>query len=240
MINLVVVGAAGRMGARVCDLAAKDDRFELVGKIDENSSDITLEKPSDRPNNRKDNSIDAIIDFSSDQGAKKAAECAIEHNAALLICTTALLPQTIGIIEVASHKVPTIIAPNTSYGVSVLLKLVTTAARLLGSDFNINITETHHVHKKDAPSGTALRIAESLRQNADIDLKNDQIHSLREGEVIGDHCVEFSGLDERIKIEHFAINRNLFANGALKLAFWLTQQEPGMYTVEQAICNQES
>ncbi len=231
MINLVVFGSAGRMGARVCALAHDDERFELVGEIDECKSENTLAKPNNRPNDR----IDAIIDFSSDAGARKATQYAIEHDAALLICTTALLPQTIDIIEVASRKVPAMIAPNTSFGVAVLIKLVTEAARLLGSDFQVNITEIHHVFKKDAPSGTALRIAESLRKQADIELAEDQIHSLRSGDVIGEHSVEFGGPGERIKIEHFATNRDLFARGALKLINWLTQQAPGLYTVEQAI-----
>ena len=240
MINLVVVGAVGRMGARVCALAKDDERFELVGEIDEQTSDNALTKPDERPNNNPRNRIDAIIDFSSDAGAEKAAQYAIDHEAALLICTTALLPQTRNIIEVASRKVPTMIAPNTSFGVAVLIKLVTEAARLLGSDFHVNITEIHHVFKKDAPSGTALRIAESLNEKAGVKLNEDQIHSLRSGDVIGEHSVEFGGTGERIKIEHFATNRDLFALGALKLTHWLTQQTPGMYTVEQAICNQSS
>lgn len=240
MINLVVVGAAGRMGARLCALANDDERFELVGEIDENTSENTLAKPTERPNDHPKNRIDAIIDFSSDAGARKAAQYAIEHEAALLICTTALLPQTHDIIEVASRKVPAMIASNTSFGVAVLIKLVTEAARLLGSDFHVNLTEIHHVFKKDAPSGTALRIAESLRKQAGVKLAEDQIHSLRSGDVIGEHIVEFGGPGERIKIEHLATNRDLFACGALKLTHWLTQQPPGMYTVEQAICNQSS
>lgn len=231
MINLVVFGAAGRMGTRICALARDDKRFELVGEIDECKSENDLTKPNDRPNDR----IDAIIDFSSDAGARKATQYAIEHDAALLICTTALLPQTIDIIEVASRKVPAMIAPNTSFGVAVLIKLVTEAARLLGSDFQVNITEIHHVFKKDAPSGTALRIAESLRKQAGIELAEDQIHSLRSGDVIGEHSVEFGGPGERIKIEHFATNRDLFARGALKLINWLVKQAPGLYTLEQAI-----
>lgn len=192
-----------------------------------------MAKANDRPNDR----IDAIIDFSSDAGARKATQYAIEHEAALLICTTALLPQTRDIIEVASRKVPAMIAPNTSLGVAVLIKLVIEAARLLGSDFCVNLTEIHHVFKKDAPSGTALRIAESLRKHAGIELAEDQIHSLRSGDVIGEHSVEFAGLGERIKIEHLATNRDLFARGALQLTNWLVQQTPGMYTVERAICD---
>ena len=233
MINLVVFGAAGRMGARVCALAHDDERFELVGEIDECNRENASAKPNDPPSG----SIDAIIDFSSDAGARKATQYAIEHEAALLICTTALLPQTLDIIEVASRNLPAMIAPNTSFGVAVLIKLVTEAARLLGSDFQVNLTEIHHVLKKDAPSGTALRIAESLRKQSGIELGEAQIHSLRSGDVIGEHTVEFGGPGERIKIQHFATNRDLFAHGALKLTNWLTLQPPGLYTVEQAICN---
>ncbi len=233
MINLVVFGAAGRMGARVCALAHDDERFELVGEIDECKCENVLEKPNDSPSEN----IDAIIDFSSDAGARKATQYAIEHDAALLICTTALLPQTRDIIEVASRKVPAMIAPNTSFGVAVLIKLVTEAARLLGTDFKVNLTEIHHELKKDAPSGTALRIAEALHKKAGIELADDQIHSIRSGDVIGEHSVEFGGPGERIKIKHFATNRDLFARGALKLTNWLVKQEPGLYSVEQAICD---
>ena len=98
----------------------------------------------------------------------------------------------------------------------------------------MNLTELHHTHKVDAPSGTALRIADKMRQRASVDLPADQIHSVRSGDIVGEHIIEFIAPSERIKFHHTATDRDLFARGALRLAAWIHGKEPGTYTIEQA------
>lgn len=225
MIRLVIHGAAGRMGTRICALARADTRFEVVGAIDQDEQFDTSVDPSA--------AVDVVIDFSTDQGTSDAVPIATSHGAALLIGTTGLSQQTLDIIEVATRQVPVMVAPNTSIGVAVFTNLVAEAARLLGKGYDVNLTEHHHIHKVDAPSGTALRIADQMRLKAGVDLTADQIHSIRSGDIVGEHIIEFRAPDERIKFHHIATDRDLFARGALQLAAWLYGQEPGRYTIEQ-------
>ena len=226
MIRLLMHGAAGRMGSRVCALARTDSRFELVGAIDQ---DEQFETSIDRAAE-----VDVIIDFSSDEGTANAVRMATDHHAAVLIGTTGLSPQTLDITEVASRRIPVMVAPNTSRGVAVLTRLVVEAARLLGDQYDVNLIELHHLHKRDAPSGTALRIAEQMRREAGVDLTADHIHSIRSGDIVGEHFIEFGGPGERISLRHVATDRDLFARGALRLAAWLTGRAPGRYTIDDA------
>jgi len=121
----------------------------------------------------------------------------------------------------------------------VLAHLAAEAARLLGSEggagFDIDIVETHHTMKKDAPSGTALRIAAALRQRGRANLPDDRIHAIRSGDIIGEHEVRFAGPGERITLIHSATSRDLFARGALQAAAFLARQPAGWYTIEQAL-----
>ncbi len=225
MIRLVIHGAAGRMGTRIRALARADARFEVLAAIDQDEQfDASVD-----PNA----AVDVVIDFSSDQGTSSAVTIATNHEAALLIGTTGLSRQTLDIIEVATRQIPVMVAPNTSIGVAIFTNLVAEAARLLGSGYDVKLTEHHHKHKVDAPSGTALRIAEQMRREAGIELTADQIHSIRSGDIVGEHFIEFISPDERIKFHHIATDRDLFARGALQLAAWLHGQEPGRYTIEQ-------
>ncbi|MHC4825789.1 MAG: 4-hydroxy-tetrahydrodipicolinate reductase [Planctomycetota bacterium] len=226
MIRLAVHGAAGRMGARTCSLACNDPRFGLVAQIDLESNT--------KPANNAGAPIDAVIDFSSDEGARNAARIALEQHASLLVGTTGLSRQTLADIEVAARTIPVMIAPNTSLGVAVMNHLAAVAAGLLAPRYGVNLIEAHHTGKQDAPSGTALRIADTLRR-AGAELPAESIHAIRSGDVVGEHTVEFAGGGERIRICHMATSRDLFARGALEAAAWLHGQPPGRYTIEQAL-----
>lgn len=226
-IRLVIHGAAGRMGQRIAALAQDDPQLEVVAQLDnadgfEHELDPAL-------------ASDVIIDFSSDAGAQHAVQHAVASGAALLIGTTGLSRQTIQATDVAAKIVPIMIAANTSVGIAVLTHLAVQAARLLATDCTVNLLETHHVHKRDAPSGTALRIAEALRERAQVDLRSEHIHAIRAGDVIGDHTIEFSAEGERIRLTHMATDRDLFARGALRAARWLAPQPAGRYTIENAL-----
>ena len=226
VIRLAVHGAAGRMGARVCTLARDDPRFELVAEIDqEGNTDAARVTGA---------TFDALVDFSSDEGARAAANLAMERGAAAVLGTTGLSTQTLAVIDVASQSAPFIVAPNTSIGVAVVNHLAAVAARLLGPRYMINLVETHHAGKRDAPSGTALRIADTLRR-AGAELPDERIQAIRTGDVVGEHTVEFAGAGERIKICHAATSRDLFARGALEAVAWLHGRPPGRYTIEQAL-----
>lgn len=230
-IRLAVNGAAGRMGARVCTLARGDQRFDLVSEIDPTNIDGALQ-PGAAPAGA---APDAIVDFSTDDGARDAVQLALRHGAALLVGTTGLSRQTQAVIEVASRSIPVAVAANTSLGVAVLKHLATRAASLLGPEYQVNLVEVHHAAKRDAPSGTALRIAETLRRDAGVHLPDDCIHAIRTGDVVGEHTVEFAAPGERIKISHIATSRDLFARGALAAAAWLRGRPPGLYPIEHAL-----
>lgn len=225
-IRLLVHGARGRMGTRIAALARDDARFKLVAAHDiEDRAQADAIAPS---------AFDAIIDFSSSEGALHAAELAIKHRAALVVGTTGLSSNFLEFIEVAARSTPVMIAANTSLGVAVLNHLAAEAARLLGSDFDVDLIEAHHAMKRDAPSGTALRLRDALRHEADVELPDERIHSIRAGDIIGEHTIQFSGPGEKIKIFHSATNRDLFARGALRAAAWLRGKPPGRYTIEQS------
>lgn len=226
MIRLAVNGAAGRMGARLCTLSRDDPRFELVARIDQDSD--ACDGDTDAP-------IDIVIDFSTDEGARSAVTLAAKREAALLIGTTGLSRQTLSVIEVASRTIPVMVAANTSAGIAVMIHLVSEAARLLGGNHDIDLVEAHHSGKRDAPSGTALRIAEAIRERAGIELPADRIHAIRAGDVIGEHTVEFFSAGERIRVAHVATSRDLFVRGALDAAAWLAGRTPGRWTIEQSL-----
>ena len=231
MIRLVVHGAAGRMGARIRELAQADSRFEIVAAIDQlEQFDTDLDQHV---------AVDVIIDFSADQGTASAVQMALDQGAAILIGTTGLSPQTLDIIELASRAVPVMVVANTSIGIATMTRLVIQAARLLGDEYDVNLIEMHHIHKRDAPSGTALRLAEQLRLHAGVNLPEDRIHSVRAGDIVGEHILEFVGPGERFKIHHIATDRDLFVRGALRLASWLNGRKPGRYTIEHSLDSAE-
>lgn len=215
------------MGTRIIALAHSDERFNVVASVDRDdaaSADAL-----------RAGTVDVVIDFSSDDGARRAAQLADRLGAALLVGTTALSPETLDLLEKTSQNVAVMIAANTSLGVAVLNHLAAEAARLLGSEYQIDIIESHHVMKKDAPSGTALRIAQAIRDSTGIDLPADRMHCIRAGDIIGEHTIHFAGPGERIQLSHSATNRDLFARGALRAAAWLHTQKPGLYTIEQSL-----
>jgi 4-hydroxy-tetrahydrodipicolinate reductase len=228
-IRLAICGAAGRMGARLCAMAEESDQFELVARLCEDDDERANEQLARIE-------CDAVIDFSSDTGANRAAAFARTANAALLVGTTGLSAQTLENIGVTSQHVPVMVAPNTSLGVAVIKHLAAQATQLLSKSFDIDMIDIHHRHKRDAPSGTALRIAEAMREaSPNHHLKPERIHSLRAGDVVGEHQIIFSGPGEKILLIHAATSRELFVSGALRAAAWLVQQEPGRYTIEQSL-----
>jgi len=190
-----------------------------------------------------------VIDFSLPTVSLALLKNVIESKTPILIGTTGFSEAQFKTIEKASKKIPVLFAPNTSIGVNVTLSLIEKAAKILGEQANIEIIEAHHKHKVDAPSGTAIKMAEVIcdatntqlkdravyqRHNSKMPRKNNEIgfSVIRAGEIIGEHKVMFALNNEVISIEHKAQNRQCFAEGAVKAAIWLTKQKNGLYSMK--------
>ncbi len=219
------------MGERICALAARDDRFDSVVPMTRRSTSANEATPAPAAAL----ACDVIIDFSSAEGTREATAIAVESGAALLVGTTGLIAGNRRQLDDAARCVPVMIAANTAFGVVVLHHLVREASRLLSGRFEVSLSETHHVAKRDAPSGTALRLAESIRDAGGPAIPPEGITAIREGDVVGDHRIAFERPEERLEIRHSALSRDVFARGALDAAAWLAGRPPGLYTIEEAI-----
>jgi 4-hydroxy-tetrahydrodipicolinate reductase len=253
LTSIIVFGATGRMGSRIIALASEDRAFALRGAVVREGSSRDGERiapahgrPSDEkthaeftlktPKNIEKSAISAhvVIDFSADDGAPHALALAQRTGAALLVGTTALSDRSLAMLRAAAGSRAVLVAPNTSLGVSLLSVLVQTACRALGPDYHCAIVEAHHAAKKDAPSGTALRLAQAARDGGS-DVRHDQILAIRAGDVIGEHTIRLTGPGEYIELVHRATTRDLFARGALRCAAWLRGKPPGWYTMHDVV-----
>ncbi len=172
-----------------------------------------------------------IIDFSSPEGTKSALFSALQHKLPLVIGTTGLSEEIREQIQTASTSIPILISPNFSFGIALLLKMMPEIVRYMKkTSWNCKIVESHHRHKKDAPSGTALRLAEAL------DLNKGEIESIRTGELIGEHRIFFNLEGETIELRHEALSRTAFAKGALMAANFLVNKPAGIYTSSDLLC----
>jgi 4-hydroxy-tetrahydrodipicolinate reductase len=222
-VRVSLIGAAGRMGKTVLDLAVADPKIDIVAQCD-------LGDPIDPALQ----DCDVIIDFSHADAIDDICRAASQHGKSLIIGTTGHSQEQCRTIEKAAESLPIVFASNFSIGVNVLFWLTRKAAELLGRDFNPEIIEKHHKMKKDAPSGTAKTLAEILKAAQEIE-KEIPIQSIREGEVVGEHVVIFSGPSERLELTHRAANREIFARGALRAANWIVGKPPGLYSMQDVL-----
>ena len=220
-VRVMLIGAAGRMGETVRELAQNDPEIQIAALCD-------LGDPIE-PAMRN---CDVAIDFSQADSVDEICRAALQHGKSLVIGTTGHSQQQRKTIEETAHSVPIVLASNFSVGVNVLFWLAQKATELLGSAFNPEIVETHHKMKKDAPSGTAKRLAELLKvvRNSEI-----PIQSIREGNVVGEHTVIFAGPEERLELTHRAANRGIFALGALRAAKWIVNKRAGLYSMQNVL-----
>ncbi len=220
-VRLLLIGAAGRMGRTVVELAGNDLEIEIAARCDLGDSIQPAMK-----------NCDVAIDFSHADTIDEICRAALQHGKSLVIGTTGHSQQQRKTIEETAHSVAIVLASNFSVGVNVLFWLTQKAAELLGSDFNPEIVETHHKMKKDAPSGTAKMLAEILKAVRSSEIP---IQSIREGDVVGEHTVIFSGPGERLELTHRAANRGIFAGGALRAAKWIINKPPGLYSMQDVL-----
>jgi 4-hydroxy-tetrahydrodipicolinate reductase len=220
MTNVAIAGS-GRMGQAVAAVIGQNDDLELAGiwRRGEDLDALLLQS-------------DVIIDFSMPDGTEHVVAAA-RRNARPLVCgVTGLGQRQLDALRKAASKLPVLYDRNMSLGVAVLQRAVFQAARDLGSDFEVEIAEVHHAHKKDAPSGTALKLGDTVAAARGSSNSSDiRFSSERRGEVPGDHDVLFSSPTETLRFRHSAKSRQVFAEGAVRAARWLLEQAPGLYSV---------
>ena len=220
-VHVLLIGAAGRMGQTVLNLAQNDPKIEITAQCDLGDSIEPAMK-----------NCDVAIDFSQADSIEEICRAALQRGKSLVIGTTGHSQQQRKTIEETAHSVPIVLASNFSVGVNVLLWLTQKAAELLGSDFNPEIVETHHKTKKDAPSGTAKTLGEILKTMRDSEIP---IQSIRQGDVVGEHMVKFGGPGESLELTHRAADRGIFAAGALRAAKWIINKPPGLYSMQNVL-----
>ncbi len=259
-IGVGIHGAMGRMGRRLIQLLAEDPALALSAALEHSGNPalghdagtavglaplgiaVSEKVPSG-------SNVDAMIDFSTPAAALSIGRWCRENRVPLVVGTTGLEPEQRQELETASAEIPLLIAPNMSRAVNLLMKLVGEAARVLGSSADVEIVERHHRTKKDAPSGTAIRLGEvagrglaasrlipgapgsvGVRSPGEIG-----IHALRVADCPGEHQVIFSLMGETLELGHRAINRDGFVRGALDAAKFLAHKPPGLYTMEDVL-----
>jgi 4-hydroxy-tetrahydrodipicolinate reductase len=224
MIKVAIAGSNGRMGKRIISLTEKDKDIEIAAKFDIGT------KPE--PEIAK---CDVLIEFTTPQATVKHTIIAEKLKKGMVIGTTGLSDEDNKAIKNASANIPIVMAPNMSVGVNVLFKICQDAARILPKDYKVKMTETHHVHKKDAPSGTAKRLAELVSKERKVNASDIHIESKRIGEVIGDHKVVFGSDTDRIELTHSAKTRDTFAAGAIAAIKFLKGKKNGLFTMRDVL-----
>ena len=241
MMKIAIVGAAGRMGKKLIELAKEADR-EVAYKVGVAEG---YEKTWGAD-------CEGVSDFSYHAGVPAAVTKAAEQGSPYVIGTTGITAEEQVAVDAAATKIPVLQSGNYSLGVNLLLELVKKAATILGPQYDVEVVEMHHKHKKDAPSGTALMLAKSAAEGRGVTLDDKAvygrhgdlgerpvgeiaIHALRGGSVVGDHTVMFAGDLERVEITHKAQDRAAFAAGALQALKWAKGKPAGIYTMRHVL-----
>ncbi len=258
MLRIAIAGASGRMGRAICE-QAPEHAARVTGALVRSGSERVGEavsgveglRYSDDPDTAFQDA-EVVLDFSTPGAASTIAEHCVAQGRALLVGTTGLDDSTRATLQTAGRQIPVLLAPNTSPGVNLLAALVEKVAGMLGEDYDIEITEAHHRHKVDAPSGTALRLGEAAAAGRGIDHSERAVHArqgqigpreagdigysvIRGGDIPGEHSVLFAGPGERIELGHRASSRATFAVGALRAAAWLAGKPAGFYTMDDML-----
>jgi len=259
--QLIINGAAGRMGKRIIALASESGLFEIAAAVDipqsleqgkdaglaagigEIGVNITSEYPG---------AADVMIDFSLPEATDAVIDYCVKSNVALVLATTGLSDGQVSKLKEAAKTIPVVYATNMSVGMNVLFATVGKLAKMLGEDYDIEITEAHHRFKKDSPSGTALSLAEEIATETDRPFPDCLVHgregkealrekgtigmhAIRAGDITGQHSVIYSALGETVTISHNAHNRDNFARGAVRAANWITSKPAALYSMKNVL-----
>lgn len=263
-IKIIVSGATGRMGSRIIALHREYPDIELAGALGRKGHEGLGRDIGDMlglgtlgiklSSEIKDfiTRANILIEFSHPKATLEHLREASEKGCSAVIGTTGFTQEDLEEIKNLAKKIPCVFAPNMSVGVNLLLKVLGDVAKVLGNDYDIEIVEAHHRLKKDAPSGTALKMAQVIASALDRNLddvavyarkgmigertkKEIGIQTIRAGDIVGEHTVIFGGLGERIEITHKASSRDTFARGALKAAIWVHGKPAGLYDMQDVL-----
>jgi 4-hydroxy-tetrahydrodipicolinate reductase len=264
MIRIAISGAAGRMGRSLIEAAYQYKGIILGAASEHPDSKLigadagelvgvgTLQVPIVSDLGEKREFFDLLIDFTRPEVSLANLALCREHGKAMVIGTTGFTPEQRQRIARAAGDIPIVLAPNMGVGVNLCLKLLEIAARVLGDTVDIEIIETHHRHKVDAPSGTALRMGEVVAETLGWELDQCAVYgrqglsgerprksigfsSLRAGDIVGEHTVMFIAEGERVEISHKASSRAIFALGALRASHWVSSKPPGLYDMQDVL-----
>ncbi len=236
MIRLAITGFCGRMGQRIYALAKNDRSFSVVALLDRaDHPDIGkvidgIAITSDRSAIKK---ADVLIDFTLPEPTEENLKACLSSKTKMVVGTTGLSDAQCKKIKNASSKLPIVQSTNMSVGVNIFFKLTKLLAEKTGSNYSIRIVEAHHVHKKDAPSGTAKTLAQIIE--AEKKMSVNDIQSIREGEIVGDHDVIFESDVDTITLRHHAKTRDIFAQGALVAAKFISKKKSGLYNMQDVL-----
>lgn len=260
--RIAIAGASGRMGRRLVALGHNTGGRQVVAAITRPDDpllhadagaiavvgDIGVKLRSDVD---PSSAIDVLIDFSAPEGFRACLPVCVQRKIAMVVGTTGLTDADQRAIDDASKQIPILQSTNMSLGVAVLNKVAALTAKMLGPEYDIEIVEAHHKHKKDAPSGTALTLLDHIlkatgKTKADVDYGRNGaealrrpgsigMHALRMGDVTGTHTAHFAIDGERLELTHVATNRDVFVHGALRAAVWLAKQKAGRYTMSDVL-----
>ena len=253
--ELIMHGAAGRMGQRILSLADEDAAFNVVAGVDRESGQLSdlglkIDKPLLDALPAQQGAV--VIDFSHATATPAVIEHCAKNGMPIAIGTTGIEPAELnGMLDEAAKSIPVLAAPNMSVGVNLVFQVAAQIAKTLGIEYDIEVVEAHHHHKVDAPSGTAYGITDAIceatgRTRSDLVHGREGntgartkgeigVHALRMGDVVGDHSAYFVGNGERVVLSHVAHSRDIFALGALRAAAFLGQAKPGRYTMKDVL-----
>lgn len=264
MVRTIITGAAGRMGLRLVALAFETSGLQLSGAIEAKGHPALGKDAGEAAKIGQVNipitddlstclsESDVVIDFTAPSSCLANLRQVVKSAKAMVIGTTGFSEQELTELNVLALKIPCVMSPNMSVGINVLLSTVGKIAKSLGEQYNIEVIEAHHNKKKDAPSGTALKLAEALAEGMKWDLKEVGVYArhgmtgerqtreigmqtIRAGDIVGDHTILLGGPGERIEITHRAHTRDTFARGALRAAEWVAHKPPGLYSMAHVL-----
>lgn len=267
-MKITVSGAGGRTGRHIVKAVVEHPEAELVAALERTDhplighdistiadTGVSLGVPISSDRDEALSRCDVVIDFSVPQGAELRMDGAAKAGVAVVVGTTGLDVAARQAMERVSQRAPVVAAPNMSVGVNVVLSLLRQAARMLGPTYDFEIFEMHHRGKVDAPSGTALRMAEVVAEELGLDLgvaarhgrsgalgprtsEEVGLHAARGGDVVGEHVAIFAGVGERVELVHRAHNRDTFARGAVRAALWTQGRAPGIYGMNDVLAGE--
>ncbi|NLZ48953.1 MAG: 4-hydroxy-tetrahydrodipicolinate reductase [Clostridiales bacterium] len=249
MIKIILNGCNGRMGKTISELAKGYNNLQIVAGIDKYIDGETKSFPVYTEISDFTGACDVVLDFSSPKSLPNLTKYCKERNIPLVLCTTGYNKEELKEIEALSKEIPVFHSGNMSLGINILSNVLKKISPILFKDYDIEIIEKHHNQKVDAPSGTALLLADSIKSSLKEEVnyvygreglkKRDKeeigIHAIRGGSIVGEHEIIFAGKGETIELKHTALSRDVFASGALRACEFMAGKGPGLYDMDNVI-----